>query len=73
MLLYLVKYPRPDNDNPVQELTKVLNRTNMSAYNELLRIIKYVLDTKGMGLQIWPTGNIGDRWYMVCFTDSDYA
>ena len=46
MLLYLVKHSRPDIANCVRELSKVLDSTTDCAFNEMLRIIKYVLDTK---------------------------
>ena len=46
MLLYLVKHSRPDIANCVRELSKVLDGTTDCAFNEMLRIIKYVLDTK---------------------------
>ena len=46
MLLYLVKHSRPDIANCVRELSKVLDGTTDCACNEMLRIIKYVLDTK---------------------------
>ena len=39
----------------------------------MLRCIKYVLDTKSLGLKIWPKGNKSEPWEIICFTDSDYA
>ena len=45
MLLYLVKYSRPDIANPVRELSKVLNCATDVANRGLFRVIKYVLDT----------------------------
>ena len=52
MLLYLVKYSRPDIANPVRELSKVLDGSTDASFKEMLRVIKYVLDTKNMGLKI---------------------
>ena len=73
MLLYLVKHSRPDIANAVRELSKVLDCSNNGAYKEMLRCIKYVLDTKSLGLKIWPKGNKSGPWEIICFTDSDYT
>ncbi|KAL7530325.1 hypothetical protein ACHAWF_005014 [Thalassiosira exigua] len=73
MLLWLVKHSRPDIANAVRELSKVLDGTTEMAYKELLQAIKYVLDSKTMGLRIEPTFKKGEPWELVCFTDSDYA
>ena len=54
MLLYLVEHSRPDIANCVRELSKVLDGTTDCAFNEMLRIIQYVLDTKNLGLKIEP-------------------
>ena len=45
MLLYLVKHSRPDLANPVRELSKQLDGASPYHYKEMLRIIKYVMDT----------------------------
>jgi len=52
MLLFLIKYSRPDLCNCVRELSKVLSSPNHAAYKEILRIIKYVLDTPLRGLKL---------------------
>ncbi len=54
MLLYLVKHLRPDIANAVWELFKVLDGANMAAYKEMNQVIKYVLDTRYLGLHIKP-------------------
>ena len=72
MLLYLVKHSRPDIANPVRELSKVLDGATEEAFKEMLRVIKYVLDTKSWGLKIQPTFG-EEAWDLVCFCDSDYA
>ncbi len=54
MLLYLVKHLRPDIANAVRELSKVLDQSNMTASKEMHQVIKYVLDTRDLGLQIEP-------------------
>ena len=73
MLLYLVKHSRPDIANCVRELSKVLDGSTEASYKEMLRVIKYVLDTKAMGLKIWPTLIKNEPWKISVFTDSDYA
>ena len=72
MLLYLVKHSRPDIANPVRELSKLLDGATKEAFKEIMRLIKYVLDTKGWGLKIEPTFG-SEAWNLVCFCDSDYA
>jgi hypothetical protein len=74
MLLYLVKHSRPDIANPVCELAKVLNGANLAQYKEMLRLCKFVLDTKTLGLKMVPTlGEDKEPWDLECFSDSDYT
>ncbi len=73
MLLYLVKYSRPDIANPVRELSKVLDSLTPASFKEMLRVIKYVLDTKEYGLRVHPTKAADEMWELICFCDSDYA
>jgi len=54
MLLYLAKYSRPDISNVVRELSKCMDGATIGTYLELLRVIKFVLDTKNFGLKIRP-------------------
>ena len=46
MLLFLIKHSRPDIANSTRELSKVLDGATKSAYKEMLRVIKFVVDTK---------------------------
>jgi len=74
MLLYLLKHSRPCLANPVRELAKALDGANMAAYKELMRVIKFVLDTKSYGLKVKPKIESKDQpWSLTVFTDSDYA
>ena len=73
MLLYLVKHSRPDIANAVRELSKVLDGASPGTFKEMLRVIKYVLDTRMYGLKIEPTFVKGSPWELVLFCDSDYA
>ena len=69
MLLYLVKHSHPNLAN----MTRVLSKVNDCANKELLRVIKYVVDTKNLGLKIEPTGNSKEPHEIICFSDSDHA
>ena len=60
-------------ENPVRELSKVLDGTTPAAMKEMFRVIKYVLDTRGKGLRIEPTFGDSGPWDLVCYSDSDYA
>jgi len=74
MLLYPVKYSRPDIVNAVRELTKCMDGATMAAYKEMLRLIKFVLSTKTWGLKIMPKTPDGTvKWNLVSFSDSDWA
>ena len=47
MLLYLIKYSRPDLANVIRELSKCMDDgASLAAYREVQRVIKFVLDTK---------------------------
>ena len=72
MLLYLIKHSRPDLVNAVRELSKCLDGASEAAYKEMLRVIKFVLDTKLKGLKIDPE-LIDIEWVVVVYTDSDWA
>jgi hypothetical protein len=54
MILYLTKYSRPDISSIVRELSKCMDSATWGAYNELLRVIKFVIDTKIFGLKVQP-------------------
>ena len=73
MLLYLVKHSRPDIANAVRELSKVLDGASPAAFKEMHRVIKYVLDTKTMGLKLEPNSFKKASWDLFCYSDSDYA
>ena len=71
---YLIKHSRPDIANATCELSKVLDGATKAANREFHRVIKYVLDTKSMGLKIKLTlFKKNEPWDLVCFSDSDYA
>ena len=74
MLLYLVKHSRPDIANAVRELTKCMDKGTLEAFKELLRVIKFVADTKDLGLKMFPTiGFMALVWEILLLSDSDWA
>jgi hypothetical protein len=74
MLLYLVKHSRPDLANAVRELTKALDAPSEAAYKEMLRVIKFVMQTKDTALRIKPDlTDRSEKWTMIAYSDSDYA
>ena len=54
MILYLVKHSCPDISNTVRELTKCMDGYTAAAYKKMLRLIKFVLDSKTLGLKLQP-------------------
>ena len=73
MLLFLIKHSRPDIANSTRELSKVLDGATESAYKEMLRVIKFVVDTKNWGLCFEPKFEVENKWTLTMYTDSDYA
>lgn len=81
MLLYLVKFSRPDISNAVRELSKANDGATMAHFKELLRCIKYVLDTKNRMLfyeveKSWKVKDFSNfilKMRLTAFCDSDYA
>jgi hypothetical protein len=70
MLLYLTKYSRPDLCNVVRELAKCMDKATKGTYLEMLRVVKFVIDTKNFRLQIRPEFK-GKNWSLRVFCDSD--
>ena len=73
-LLILVKHTRPDIANAVRALSKLLDYVTPSATKELRQFIKFVLDTRELGLKVEPVrmGN-NNNVYIEGFCDSDYV
>ena len=72
MLLYLTKYSRPDICNVVRELSKCVDGATIGTYLEMLRVIKFVIDTKTFGLKMSPKIE-NQNWTLKVFCDSDWA
>ena len=75
MLLFLVKYSRPDIANSVRELSKVNDCAGKKHFGELLRCLKYVFRTRNRVLMFSPTISAQDNfeWSFEGYCDSDFA
>jgi hypothetical protein len=72
MLLYLINYSRPDLCNVVRELSKCMDKATVGTYFEMLRVVKFVIDTKKFCLKIRPENKV-KNWSLHVFCDSDWA
>ncbi len=75
-LLQFSNKTRPDLCNPVRELSKCMDRANPAAFKEMLRVIKYLLQTKDYGLKIAPKNTSENQniiWKLKMYSDSDWA
>ena len=73
MLLYLTKYSPPDICNIGRELSKCMDSATWGSYYELLRVIKYIIDTKTFGLNMEPKLDDDLGWNLKIYRDSDWA
>ena len=73
MLLYLVKFSRPDLANAVRELSKVNDGATAHHVKDLLRVIKFAIDTKRRVLIYAVQSLKENKWEMRAFCDSDWA
>jgi len=39
----------------------------------MLRVIKFVIDTKNLAIKVAPTYLVNDEWTAVAFSDSDFG
>ena len=71
----MVNKTRLDICNAVRELTKVCGRATEESMMEMKRIIKFVLDTKEIGLKFELNNNneTMEMWELIAFSDSDWA
>jgi hypothetical protein len=68
----LIKFSRPDLENVVRELSKVMDGANLAAYKEMLRVVKFVLDTKDYCLNLNPIRENEER-DLVPHNNSNWA
>ena len=72
MMLFVVKYSRPDIANAVRKLSKVNNKANYTHYKQMLRAVKCVPHTRNRILKFIPEKN-KEKWELKCMCNSDYA
>jgi hypothetical protein len=72
-LLHLTKHLRSDIANGVRELSKCMDGATPSAYKEMKRLVKFVVDTSDYGLKVKPSYAKGNKCKMTVFIDSDWA
>ena len=75
MLLCLIKHSRPDISNAVRELTKVLDGATPAHWKAMIRVIKYVLDTKMHALKLHPVKDSPSsaKFNLEGYSDSEFA
>ena len=73
ILMFLVKYSRPDIANSVRELSKANDGATETYFLGLLRTIKYVLDTREKALKYETNMNFKTTWKLKAYCDSDFA
>ena len=73
MLLYLVKFSRPDISNAVRELSKFMDGATPAHMKNMLRPIKFVIDTRQRVLNFDLKEQEGSQWTLKAFSDSDWA
>ena len=71
MLLYQINYTRPDIANVVREYSKMTDKATSLHSKTLLKLIKYLLDTKNKGSRMNP--RINRDKLIEGYSDSDYA
>ena len=75
MLLYLVKFSRPDISNSVQDLSKYMDCANKAHYKALIQALKYVLTSSDLGIK-YSLGvmiNFNGVWKIVAYYNSYFA
>jgi hypothetical protein len=74
MLLYLIKFSKPEISNAVREIVKVMDGPTQAHMKSLFCLIKYVIDTKHLSLVMMPEEpKVKNTWGVQAFCDSDYA
>jgi hypothetical protein len=69
MLLYMFKHSRPELNNAVRELSKVMDGATEEHMTLLRRLIKFVIQTRDRGIRVKPLTE--DE--VVAFVDSGFA
>ena len=70
-LLYISRYTRPDMSNQVRELSKVMAKGTNKNFKQLIRLIKYVKNTRNHQLKLIPNQD-NEYWSLNGYSDSDW-
>jgi hypothetical protein len=73
ILLYLIKHSRPDVANAVRELSKVMDAATIGHFKMLLRVMKFVVDTRENNLSCIPKSMHSKEYEVVGYCDSDFS
>ena len=68
MILFLTKHSRPDICNIVREVSKCIDKAAMRTYQEMLRVVKFVIDTKNFVSKFVQTPNLKigvSRYFLI--------
>ena len=69
-----MKHSRPDISNAVRELSKSMDYATIEAFEEMRRVMTFVIQTKSCGLKLQPSPlTEKQEWSMTVYTDSDWA
>jgi hypothetical protein len=69
-LLYFIEHSRPDIENVVREIVKCMYGATLEAYKEMLRVIRFVLNTQLLCLKIEPKKG-EEEWNILVHSDND--
>jgi hypothetical protein len=69
----LVKHSRPDISNAVRELTKVLDGATSAHCKAMIRVIKYVFDTKMLALKLEPNFSKDNKIHIEAYSASEFS
>ena len=73
MLLYITKYTRPDIANSTREHSKMMDGATEQHFHSLMRLIKYVIDTKNKMLILKLNREKGFIFTIEGYSDADYG
>jgi Reverse transcriptase (RNA-dependent DNA polymerase) len=73
IILWLMKHSRPDISNAIREASKVMDGATKQHWKYLLRVIKYVIETKQKKLRYTLKKEKMKKIVIQGFCDSDYA
>ena len=73
MSIYLIKHSRPDVANCTRDLSKCNKSATQVHMTGLLRLLKFILDTRNAKLKIFPNNKDEKVWEIKGITDASFA